>query len=368
MKILSVESIITRPPIRHPARLGVGALTHVDAVIVKIETDAGIIGVGECSPWAVFAENAFAIKATIDHFLGPAVVGLSAFHVEKILLAMDGAHYGVPFAKTGVEMAVLDALGKALQRPVSDLLGGCVRDRISLSYSVSNQDLKADLDESRWLLDQGFKVLKIKTGVLSDREDLSRVEALRRLVGDDFDLRIDFNQGGHRERVTRLCRHMEAFRPTFIEQPCKGFDLDAMTALCAALDTPVMADESVLSWEQGFQVAKRQAADIVSVKIAKMGGLTRSKKVAAVLESAGIPGYAGAMWESGIGIAASLHFACSTPSIKYGSDFYTANYLMTDDLIKAPLKVEDGDIFVPDGPGLGIEVDWDAVERFKISV
>jgi muconate cycloisomerase len=141
-----------------------------------------------------------------------------------------------------------------------------------------------------------------------------------------------------------------------------------MTALCAALDTPVMADESVLSWEQGFQVAKRQAADIVSVKIAKMGGLTRSKKVAAVLESAGIPGYAGAMWESGIGIAASLHFACSTPSIKYGSDFYTANYLMTDDLIKAPLKVEDGDIFVPDGPGLGIEVDWDAVERFKISV
>jgi muconate cycloisomerase len=367
MKIKSVETIITRPPIRHPGRLGVGDLTQVEAVIVRIKTDTGVIGVGECSPWAVFADNAFAIKATIDHYLGPAIIGLSPFRVENILLAMDAAHYGSSFAKTGVEMAVLDALGKTLECPISDLLGGCVRDRISLSYSVTNQNVQADLDESQWLLDQGFKVLKIKTGVLPEREEIERVEALRRLVGDEFDLRIDFNQGGHRERVTRLCRDLEAFRPTFIEQPFKGFDLDGMAALCAVLDTPVMADESVLSWEQAFQVAKRQAADIVSIKIAKMGGLTRSKKAAAVLESAGMPGYAGAMWESGIGIAASLHFACSSPAIKYGSDFYTANYLLMDDLILEPLKVEEGDILVPTGPGLGVEPDWDAIERFKVS-
>jgi len=366
MKIAKIESTICRVPIRHPGKLGVGSLTEIDLVIVRLETDDGVVGVGECSPWAVFAENAFAIKATIDHYLAPAVVGNSPFDVEAILLAMDAAHHGSPFAKAGLEMAVLDAAGKALNQPVYNLLGGLVRDRISLSYSVTNQDIEEDLAESRWLLEQGFKVFKIKTGVLSAKTELKRMAALRELVGDDFDLRIDFNQGGKREQVLKLCRALEEFRPTFIEQPVKSWDLDQMIALTTALDTPIMADESVLSWEQGFQVAKRGAADIISIKLAKTGGITRGKKVAATCEAVGMPCYAGAMWESGIGIAAHLHFACSTPAVKYGSDFYTCNYLMTNDLVVDALKVESGDILVPHGPGLGVEVDWAAVQQFRI--
>jgi muconate cycloisomerase len=122
----------------------------------------------------------------------------------------------------------------------------------------------------------------------------------------------------------------------------------------------------VLSWEQGYQVAKRGAADIISIKLAKTGGVFRGKKVAAVCEAAGMPCYAGAMWESGIGIAAHLHFACSTPAVKYGSDYYTANYLMVDDLIRQRLDIVDGDICVPHGPGLGIDVDWEAVARYRV--
>lgn len=366
MKITAVETIITRVPIRHSGRLGVGSLEEIDLVIVRLQTDVGIEGVGECSPWAVFAENAFAIKATIDHYLAPAVIGQSPFNVEAILLSMDAAHYGSPFAKAGLEIAVLDAAGKALHQPVYNLIGGLVRDRISLSYSVTNQDIQEDLEESRWLLGQGFKVFKIKTGVLPFKTEIERVAEIRKLVGDDFDLRIDFNQGGKREQVLKLCRELEAFRPTFIEQPVKSWDLDGMVALTAALDTPIMADESVLSWEQGFQVAKRAAADIISIKLAKTGGVLRGKKVAATCEAAGIPCYAGAMWESGIGIAAHLHFACSTPAVKYGSDYYTCSYLMVDDLIKESLTVDSGDILVPHGPGLGVEVDWQAIEKYRL--
>lgn len=366
MKITAIETIIARVPIRHSGRLGVGSLDEIDLVIVRLKTEAGIEGVGECSPWAVFAENAFAIKATIDHYLAPAVVGQSVFNVEAILLAMDAAHYGSPFAKAGVEIAVLDAAGKVLEQPVYNLIGGLVRDRISLSYSVTNQDIEKDLDESRWLLDQGFKVFKVKTGVLPFKTEIERVAEIRKLVGGDFDLRIDFNQGGKREQVLQLCRELEAYRPTFIEQPVKSWDLDAMVSLTAALDTPIMADESVLSWEQGFQVVKRAAADIVSIKLAKTGGVLRAKKVAATCEAAGMPCYAGAMWESGIGIAAHLHFACSTPAVRYGSDYYTANFLMLDDLIRQPLNVVNGDICVPEGPGLGVDVDWEAVARYTI--
>ena len=364
MKITKIDTKITSPPIRHTGVLGVGALEAIDLVIVRLETDSGITGVGEASPWAVFSDNAFSIKTTIDHYLAPAVMGRSPLDVEAILLAMDAAHYGVQFAKAAVEMAVLDAAAKSLNQPLYNILGGLVRDRINLSYSVTNQDIAKDLDESRWLLERGFKIFKVKTGVLDSRTELNRMAAIRKLVGDTFDLRVDFNQGGQREQVLRLCRDLERFRLTFIEQPVKSWDMDAMIALVQALDTPVMADESVMSWEQGFQVAKRAAADIISIKLMKTGGILRAKKVAATCEAAGIPCYAGAMWESGIGIAASLHFACSTPAIKYGSDFYICNYLMTDDLIRSPLRVEDGDILVPHGPGLGVDVDWEAVTRY----
>ncbi|MGA8753345.1 mandelate racemase/muconate lactonizing enzyme family protein [Candidatus Deferrimicrobium sp.] len=366
MKITRIETVITRPPIRHSGMLGVGALENVDSVIVRLQTDDGIEGVGESSPWPVFADNAFSIKETIDRYLAPAVIGRSVMDIETILLAMDAVHYAAHFAKAGVEMAALDAAGKALGRPVYDLLGGLVRDRVNLSYSVTNQDIAKDLDEIRWLLDQGFKVLKIKTGVLPARIEIERFAAIRNLVGDDFDIRVDFNQGGKRDQVLRLCRELEKYNPTFIEQPVKSWDLDGMRALAQALDAPIMADESVLSLEQGFQVVKCEAADIVSIKIMKPGGIVRSKKLAAICEAAGIPCYAGAMWESGIGIAASLHFACSTPIVRYGSDFYICNFLMTDDLIRTPLQVENGDILVPHGPGLGIEVDWEAVERYRL--
>ncbi|MFP3184683.1 MAG: enolase C-terminal domain-like protein [Paraburkholderia sp.] len=366
MKIVELETIVTRPPIRHVGYLGVGQLTSVDNVVVRLHTDEGIVGVGEASPWAVFADNAQSIKATIDHYLAPAIVGMSPFNIESILLTMDAAHYGASFAKAGVEMAVLDATGKALGRPIYDLLGGVVRDRVNISYSVANKDIIDDLEEIRWLLKEGFKVLKIKTGVLQPRAEIERIRAIRELVGPHFDLRIDFNQGGSRYQAMRLCRALEEFSPTFIEQPMKGFDLDGMAELTRSLDVPIMADESVLSWEQGFQVVKRGAADILNIKIAKTGGILRAKKVAGLCEAAGTPCYAGAMWESGIGIAASLHFACSTPAIKYGSDFYTGTHLTVDDLIVNPLHVVDGDIVVPSGPGLGIEVDWDAVERYRV--
>jgi muconate cycloisomerase len=367
MKITGVESIIVRPPIRHAGRLGVGALEAVENVIVRITTDEGIEGVGEASPWPVFIENAHAIKETIDRHLAPALVGTSAMDIEALVQTMEATQHGMSCAKTGLEMAAWDAAGKALGRPVYQLLGGLVRDRVDLSYSVANQVLDADLEEIAFLRDQGFDVLKIKTGVLDETQEIRRFAAIRDAVGDDFDLRIDFNQGGRPERAIALCRKLEGYSPTFIEQPVKGWDVEGLARIAAAIDTPVMADESVMGLEEGYAVVARHAADIVSIKLAKLGGILRSKKLAGVCEAANIPCYAGAMWESGIGVAASLHFACSTPAVRYGSDFYTCSHLMTDDLITEPLVVECGDMLVPDGPGLGVEVDWQAVQRYRVS-
>ena len=367
MKIESIETFATCPPIRHAGTLGVGTFDRAESVIVRVRTDTGVEGVGEASMWAPFTDNLYAARETIDRYLGPAVVGMSPFDGEAINQTMERVQHGASSAKAAVDMACLDAAARALGVPLHTLLGGLVRDRVSLSYSVTNQDIDADLAEIRWLLEEGFHVLKIKTGVLPEPVEVERITRIRDLVGPAFDLRIDFNQGAPRERASVLCHQLEQFHPTFIEQPVKGWDLAEMAALTAALRTPVMADESVMSLQDGLRVVRERAADIISIKLMKLAGITQAKKLAGVCEAAGLPCYAGAMWESGIGIAASLHFACSTPAVRYGSDFYTCSHLLEDDLILEPLRIEAGDLVIPEGPGLGVEVDWDAVERYRVA-
>jgi muconate cycloisomerase len=367
MKVVSVTSVVLAIPIRHRGVLGIGSLEQVENVLVTIETDAGITGVGEASPWPCFAENAWSIKAAIDRYLGPALIDRDPMELEALLQRMDAALHDYPFAKAAIDMALLDIAGKAIDRPAYALLGGKVREGTTISYSIANQDIDKDLDEIRWLLDQGIFVFKIKTGVLTLKEELRRVEAIRRMLPGHADLRIDFNQGLRREHAIRTCRALEAFEPTFIEQPVKGADLETMAEITAAIDTPILADESVFSLKNALDVVSLRAADMASVKIMKPGGIIRSRKVAAIFEAAGMSCYAGAMWESGIGMAASLHFAVSTPNVHYGSDYYVANFLLVDDMIVTPLPMENGHIFVPSGPGLGVEVDWSAVERYRAS-
>lgn len=367
MRIESIETFATCPPIRHAGTLGVGTFDRAESVIVRLRTDTGVEGVGEASMWAPFTDNLFAAKETIDRYLAPAILGMSPLDTEAIGLAMERVQHGASSAKAALDMACLDAGARSLGVPLHALLGGLVRDRISLSYSVTNQDIEADLAEIRWLLEEGFHVLKIKTGVLPEPVEVERIARIRELVGPAFDMRIDFNQGAPRERAAILCHLLEEFRPTFIEQPVKGFDHAEMVALAAALRTPLMADESVMSLHDGLRVVRDRAADIISIKLMKLGGITQARKLAGVCEAAGMPCYAGAMWESGIGIAAHLHFACATPAVRYGSDFYTASHLLEDDLIVEPLRIEAGDVVIPDGPGLGIEVDWDAVGRHRVA-
>jgi muconate cycloisomerase len=367
MKIKTVESIIVSIPIRHRGVLGIGSLDSVENVIVRIETEDGKIGVGEVSPWPCFAENAWSAKAAIDKYLGPVLIGRDSMEVESLLGLMDATLHDYSFPKAGIDMALLDLVGKFLGQPIYAFTGGKVRDNTTISYSIANQDIEKDLEEIRWLLDQGVFVFKIKTGVLPHKEEVLRVEAIRKMLPSSADMRIDFNQGLKRENAIRTCRALEQFEPTFIEQPVAGADIATMAEITAAIDTPIVADESVFSMRNAIDVVSQRAADMASIKLMKCGGPTRARKVAAIFEAAGMACYAGAMWESGIGIAASLHVTASAPNIRYGSDYYIPNFLLLDDLIVESLPIKDGRIFVPSGPGLGIEVDWAAIDRYRVS-
>lgn len=367
MKITSIESVIVKVPIRHSIMLGVGGLDYVENVLVWVKTDDGVSGVGECSPWPCFAETSGACKVIIDQYLAPLLIGKDPTNIEALVSEMDAQVKGYPCAKTGVEIALWDHLGRELKEPLYKLLGGKCRDKIGVSFSVSGQKLPDDVDEVKWLLDQGIRKFKIKTGVLPLDKEVERLSAISKVLTPDAQLRIDFNQGLMRDEAMKACRVLEQFNPVYMEQPVPQWDIDSMAMIANNIDTPISADESVFSIQDALRVVKAGACDIVSIKLAKHGGISKAKKIAAICEAAGVNCYAGAMWESGIGIAASMHVTASTPNIIYGSDYYIPKFLMIDDLVKEPLPLEDGYFYVPEGPGIGVEVDMDAVEKYRVS-
>jgi muconate cycloisomerase len=355
-------------PLKMKRRHGVGDIEKtMPGVIVRIATDGGLVGWGEAAPWAVFTGTAEANALGIHAYLRPLLIGADPFDLTRIMEEADHALVGHPEGKAAVEMALLDIVGQRLGVPVAALFGGIYRGAIPLSVSIANPDFVEDLDLARDLSAKGVNIFKVKTGFLTHREDLARLEKLRAVLPGTVDLRVDYNQGLEPWNAIAQLRDVEAFKPTFIEQPVRRKHLAAMAEITAALDTPIMADESVFTPAEAIELVRLRAADLVSIKIMKAGGIARAREIAAIAAAAGIAGYGGTMFEGGIAIAAGLHLVASTPNISLGAEFYTSTYVMGVEVLATPIRIVRGQTLVPQGPGLGVTVDEDAVRRIAVA-
>jgi muconate cycloisomerase len=192
------------------------------------------------------------------------------------------------------------------------------------------------------------------------------MERFRTEIPADAELRVDYNQGMAAHDAIRQLRDVETFRPTFIEQPVPGHQREALGAIARALDTPVLADESVFTPSDALLVASQRLADLVSIKIMKHGGMLAARKVSAICEAAGIACYGGDMFETGIAHLAGTHVIAATPNISLGCEFYQAKYFLERDLLAEPFPIENGRVVVPRTPGLGIKVDEDRVRHYAV--
>lgn len=368
LAISQVTVFHVRLPVRLPRKHGSGDVSQsVDNVILKLTTDSGIVGWGEAAPWTVFTGSAEGNAAALDVHFRPFLLGANPCRVQPLMRQAERSLVGHGDAKAALEMALFDILGKVCGLPVAELLGGRCRDEIPLSFSIANPDFAADVDLVQRLYGEGVRLFKIKTGFADHAFDLLRLERLRGLLPEDADLRIDYNQGlAPYEAIARL-RDIEAFRPTFIEQPVPAEQFEAMAAITVALDTPIMADESVFTPAQALRAAENRIADIFSIKIMKSGGMLRAREAAAIAEAAGIAGYGGDMFESGLAHLAGAHMVAATPNISLGCEFYQASYYLEQDILAAPFPLRDGKVLVPRTPGLGIPVDEDRVRHFTVA-
>ena len=355
-------------PVKAVHSHGSGDVSGVNSVILELETDGGVTGWGEASPWPVFTGTAEACAAALHVHLRPHVLGADPVQVARHMETADRVIVGCPEAKAALETALLDITGRISGLSVSELLGGRHRDAVPLSFSVANPDFDADLEDIARITGDGVGILKVKTGFAGHGFDRMRLERLRKEFGDALSIRIDYNQGLRATDAIRTLRDLEGFGLTFIEQPVRRHERAALAGITRAIDTPVMADESVFDAREAMEGVSMRLADIFALKIMKSGGLRRALEVAAIARTGGIDVYGGCMFETGIAHAAGAQLMAALPDLELGCEFYMSTYYLREDILADPFPVRGGMVHVPDGPGLGVTVDPDRLAACRTQV
>lgn len=366
MKIVKIETFALKAPLERTIKMSIGSVSEVDHVVVKIYANTDVCGLGEVASeyGPIFSEEfQVSIKACIDNYLAPSIIGDNPMDLERIIEKMDRAAKGNWFAKSAINMALLDIVGKQLNLPVYNLLGGLYRSKVPLAYGAYSMDIDEEVEGCQSHVSSGWTLIKMKVGVLDPGQDVVRLREIREAVGPECRIGVDVNQGWARDKAIKIIKAMESYDIQFVEQPIPRWDLLGMAEVARAVDTPIMADESIFTPEDAIRCIQSRAAEIFSVKVSKAGGLWSAKKIAAIAQAAGIPCYVGGMAEMGIGAAAGIHFAVSTPNCTYGCEI-KPNCIK--DIVIPEIKVENGHVFAPEGPGLGVEIDEDVMKDYLV--
>ena len=365
--IASVQATIVDVPTLRRHQLSSLSVTAQSYVIVELQLANGVIGIGEAATlggprWS--EESVESIKATIDTYLVPVIIGQRADCFELVGKLMDAAAKRNTAAKAAIETALLDAVGKTFNLPAAALLGGVVRDSIPVFWTLASGDASEEIEEAEKKLAGGLhNRFKIKVGAQSADDDLARVARLATALTGRAQLIVDANQAWDETTAVRCLPVLEQLGIKLVEQPLSAWNIRGMARLRSRFNVPLMADESVFSANDMSTVASEAAADVVSLKLVKHGGLFNTRKVAAVAEAAGIGLYGGCLLESSIGAAAHLQVFAGLRDLKWGCEHFGPQ-LLVEDLVTEPLRFADFRIHLPAGPGIGVTVDRAKLQKF----
>ncbi|MFQ5693788.1 MAG: mandelate racemase/muconate lactonizing enzyme family protein, partial [Nitrospinota bacterium] len=297
MEITGVEAFAVHVPMRIPY---ITALTHKDTssfAIVVVHTDEGVDGFGQATVsaprYAPFEQTLEHILLTIREQIAPAVLGLDPFEVGVLHDRMDRVSLGHRYAQATVDVACYDIMGKTTGRSVAALLGGARRETIPLvapHLGYLEPERLADLAlEYR---EAGYGALNFRAG-MDLKKDVEILTAVRKAVGDTMTIDLDFSQSlslAHHRPDTAISyiKRLEAFDLQAVEQPLSHHELEGMARIARAIDTPLVADESVTTAADALRVIRMGAADVIKIKIMKVGGFYPALEIAAICQTAGV--------------------------------------------------------------------------------
>jgi L-alanine-DL-glutamate epimerase-like enolase superfamily enzyme len=290
----------------------------------------------------------------INRLMGESIVGADPFDLEAVTKKLDRLVKGNERAKAGIDLALHDLIGKKAGLPVYKLLGGAVQQRIRVTRLMGMYEPAEMANKCLAVVRRGYTALKLKVGTTFE-EDVERIQRVREAVGPQITITIDFNQAcGPKDAVQRI-KAMEPYDVVIVEQPVKANDLQGMAFVRQSVKAQVMADESVNSATEALRVIDSGAADIISLKIPKMGGILRLKKIAALCEAAGVDYLIGTAPGSRLLDAANVHVATSLRNLTLPCEIGEFERMANDPC--RGLEIEEGFLSPPAGAGLGVETD-----------
>ena len=379
MKITAIETFLLESKLARPFGWSQGWIDRRHTGLVKISTDAGIVGWGEGCGGA---------SATMVHRnFAPILLGQDPTNRVGHWQAMFGTLYNANHAVgmganaiSAVDIALWDVAGKVLQTPIHELLGGRLRTKVAAYatglYYTEGEFPDRLVDEARQYVDLGFKGMKTKVGGLTLSEDARRVAAIREAIGPDIQLMIDANQGYNAYTAIRLGQRVADLDLLWFEEPVNAKDIDGYLQVKSHVPMAIAGGETLRTRYEFVEAFKRGAFDIVQPDIGNVGGITEMVKVAALANTFGVQLFSH-VWGSPVMIAATLHVAATlapcpparNPEPYHQEpvvEFDRTPSVIREELCRQPIDQVDGFISVPTDPGLGIEVDEAMVEKLCV--
>ncbi|MHA1993267.1 MAG: mandelate racemase/muconate lactonizing enzyme family protein [Candidatus Hodarchaeales archaeon] len=322
--------------------------THV---IVRITSNDGFSGIGESCPLPDFSgETSDTIKLMIDKYYAHILLNKDPFNLEALHQELDRQFPANNSAKAAIDMALHDLVGKTLDVPVYKLLGGLCRTKVDTCEALGMGEPLVLAQKAEQFLKLGIKAVKLKVGV-DLQKDIETVKTVRDIVGDDFNIRIDANEGYSLNTAVKVLKKIERWDIEYVEQPIAAWDYDGLNFLRKSVDIPIMVDESICTIVDAVKLIQSRAADLFGLKLIKHGGIFKTTKIATLAECNDIECVLISPWETQIGVAAALHIALSSPNFKHPQGIGLG--ALQDDPTSG-LYQKQGALQIPSASGLGI--------------
>ena len=350
-------------PLTEPFIISLETITHAENILVRIQTEDGTTGFGECSPYRRIAGETQDSGMAVAPLLAKTLLGLNPLEMNHCIEAMDLAIAGNRCVKSAFDLALHDLAARLLHIPLYQYLGGRPGKELVTDMTVSLGAPEKMAEDAVRFKNQGFKTIKLKLGT-GFPIDVARVRAVRGAVGDAITLRVDANQGWDLATAVKVLRGLEPLGVEFCEQPIphwQSHDLPQLRRMCPI---PIMADESLFDHHDAMQLIRMEACDFFNIKLSKAGGIAHSVKIAQIAASAGMTCQVGCFSESRIGMSALAHYALAFSNIRY-FDLDAPLMLSADPVEGGILYAPGGHVSVPEGIGIGAVMPEAYLERLE---
>lgn len=369
MKITEVKLFHISVPFEKPYHLSklYGTLYDAHAVILKIHTDSGIIGLGEADPMVPFTkESPEDVMTVIKETIAPFLLGQDPFRIALLEAELDRTVVDYLTARGAVNMALYDIIGKAKDIPVYNLLGGLRHARIPLLFGVSSGTPEEDIATIEEQFELGCRCFMLKMGTLPVADEIKRVAVVRNRFGDEIKIIVDANQGWELIEAQQFVDGVCDCPPDLLEQPIGRKEIDCLKKIRERAPCALSADESVESISDAATLIKELAVDVFSIKVSKNGGLDKSKQIAQMADGFGLKCLMNSMLEFGISQAASLQLGCTLPNLADLGHAYGSVLRMSDDITDFEKNISQSVVTVPPEPGLGVMLDEEKLKKYTV--